>query len=85
MGGYKVLKNTKYPIKKIFNKNKINLLSVGRLSPNRNIEWLIDFFLFLKEKKFTDIYNNSTLIICGKGEQFLMLKSKVDLLNLKKK
>ena len=84
-GGYKVLKNTKYPIKKIFNRNKINLLTVGRLSPNRNIEWLIDFFSFLKEKKLTNIYNNSTLIICGKGEQFLMLKSKVDLLNLKKK
>ena len=84
-GGYKVLKNTKYPIKKIFNKKKISLLTVGRLSTNRNIEWLIDFFTFLKEKKFTSIYNNSTLIICGKGEQFLMLKSKVDLLNLEKK
>ena len=84
-GGYKVLNKNKFPIKKIFNKKKINLLTVGRLSSNRNVEWLIDFFDHLKQKRFSNIYKSSTLIICGTGEKSIILKSKVKSLNLEKK
>ena len=62
-------------VKKIDYKKKINFVSIGRLSKNRNIDWLIEFMLFLKVEKLS-IFSKSRLHICGDGEEKKLLISK---------
>ena len=46
-GSHNFLNRKIFPKKTLFIKNRINLISVGRLSINRNIEWLINLIYFV--------------------------------------
>ena len=82
--GYNFYKKKKYPVKTLFKGDKINLLSIGRLSPNRNIDWLIDFINYCKlnEKK---LFRKLTLNIIGDGEERIKILSLVNKYKLQNK
>ena len=66
--------------KKIFNKfpeNKKIILSVGRLTKQKNFSYLIDEY-----NKFSQINNNYLLYIIGEGEERAKLESKIKKNNL---
>ena len=66
--GFNFYKKKKFPVKTLFKNDKINLLSIGRLSPNRNIDWLIDLINFCKLNEKI-LYKKLMLNIVGDGEK----------------
>ncbi len=82
--GYTFHKIKKFPVKKLFKNKTINLLSVGRLSINRNIDWLIHLINFCKINE-KDLYDKIKLNIVGDGEQKNEIVSLVNKYKIKNK
>jgi glycosyltransferase involved in cell wall biosynthesis len=59
---------------------KNTLLSIGRLTEQKNFNFLLEGF-----KKISEIYKDLNLVILGEGEQRRDLEKKINLLNLKGK
>ena len=59
---------------------KNTLLSIGRLTEQKNFNFLLEGF-----KKISEIYKDLNLVILGEGEQRRDLEKKINLLNLKDK